>query len=366
MNRACLKLLRRGAMSRALLAMIAASMGCAPSPTAMIGREGTTEPLCWWRNARWDDRGELLVRGTRVPLAHARARWAGDDWKGARTTAVLRRSGSSVVLQGEWLGPGAALLADVDVASRAVFRAFEPRRIGATGLLLKGGHVLVKDALVGRALVVPSDEAQRPFRSEVPPAAELSCEGLYLSATMPRTGDAARALLAQAGFSADAPEQWVPPNASVPASTTPGGPTVGFFVAEQAPLRGFVVEQREGEARLVVPTPEGIVWVGWVAAETLRAPPAAIPEQKGEPQQASGTRVWRTCERDLPLRVELNGRLIQVGTLLARTPFSAEVRAGDYREVELNLDWLELSARLSVLVPADAFDCPRLSSAAAW
>jgi len=344
-------------MSRALLLIILASCGArAPVP----GREGTTEPLCWWRNARWDDRATLLVRGTQVPLARARARWSDGAWKGASTTAVLRRSGDSVMLEGEWTGPGAALTAQVDVGNRAVFRAWEPRRLGAAGLVLKGGYLRVKDALLGRALVLPSEESLAPFQSEVPAAAELSCDVLSLSATPPVAGDAARALVARAGFSSEAPEQELPPNVSVPASAVQGGPTVGLFAAKSAPVRGFVVEQREGEARLVVPTPDGVVWVGWVTAEALQKPTSPLPEAPGEVLASAPQRDWRSCkDRELPLTIELQGRFLQVGSLQAGTPFSVGAREGDHREVALGLDWLELSPRLQVLVPASAINCPR-------
>lgn len=348
-------------MRRALLLIILSlPLACAPAQVSMAGHEGTTEPLCWWRNARWDDRGTLLVRGTRIPLARAHARWAGAVWGGANTTGVLRRTGDSVMLEGEWTGPGLTLRADVDVAAHAVFRVFEPRRIGAAGLLLKGAHVRLKDALVGRALVVPSDDALRPFRTEEQVAADLSCDGLSLSATPPGSGDPARALLAQAGFPQGAPEKWLPQNASLPAAERASGPTMGFFVAESAPVRGFVVEQRESEARLVVPTAEGVVWVGWVDAAPLRDPgpaPAAVVAK----QAPAEVHEWRQCEgRELPLLLGVQGRLIELGTLRAGTPFAAGARDGAHREVTLALDWLDLSPRLRVLVPAEAIDCPRL------
>ena len=348
-----------------IIFMLAAA--CAPREGAMAGREGTSEPLCWWRNARWDDRGTLLLRGTQVPLARARARWAGDAWKGATTTAVLRRNGNSVVLEGEWAGPGLVLSADVDVAKHAVFRAFEPYRIGTTGLVLKGGHVRVLDALVGRALVVPADESMQSFRTDEPLVAEVGCDGLSLSAPAPRPGDAARAQLEQAGFAANAKEKWLPENASLPVSAQPGGPTVGFFVADERAVRGFVVEERDGEARLVVPTPGGVVWVGWVAAEPLRVPEAVPVAPADAPATSSASQEWRACtHREFPLTLEFQGRLLRVGTLSAGTPFSVEGRVGDYRKVTLALDWLELSPRLQVLVPSDAVDCPRLRQTQTW
>ena len=57
------------------------------------------------------------------------------------------------------------------------------------------------------------------------------------------------------------------PNVVLAASAQAGGPTVGQFISQRLPLRGFVVEQQKDEARLVVPTRNGVVWVGWVAAE---------------------------------------------------------------------------------------------------
>ena len=54
-------------MSRVrLLIIFLLGAACAPREGALAGREGMSEPLCWWRNARWEDRGTLLLRGTQV------------------------------------------------------------------------------------------------------------------------------------------------------------------------------------------------------------------------------------------------------------------------------------------------------------
>lgn len=350
---------------------------CALTACAPSTREGArahsarrSEGLCWWRNARWEDRGTLLVRGTGEPFAHARVRWAGEAWRGASLSGVLVRAGPLVLLQGQWSGPGLTLDADVDVSAQAVFGTYQPQRVGSAGLLLKGGHVRVSDALVGRALVVPAEASLRAFRPEQSVALELPCDGLSLSAPPESLGDPARRLLALSGFPQDAPERWLPEHGTLPASASPGGGTIGRFVAEDVPVRGFVVEQRQDEARLVVPTPAGVVWVGWVASEGLQAPRGAPPQElepaARPPLQDEGA-LWRSCDdAELTLSVESRGRTVPVGTLKPGTPFSVVARRGELREVRLAVEWLELEPEVRLLLPDRARDCPRLRAPGAW
>lgn len=355
---------------RPWILLACALTSCAPTTREqwLTRLSARSEGLCWWRNARWEDRGTLLVRGTGQPFARARARWSGDAWRGASTTAVLRRAGPLVLLQGQWSGPGLILNADVDVSAQAVFRSYEPVRLGEAGLLLKGGHVRVSDALAGRALVLPAEESLRPFRS-MQTVATLSCDALSLYAPLEGPGDPARRLLELTGFPANAPERWVPENVSLSASAVPGGATVGRFVADAVPVRGFVVEQRDDEARLVVPTRAGLVWVGWVPAEGLEAPQGATPEPVAppEPLAAPGGLDWRSCDdAELPVSVISHAQIVEVGTLKRGTPFSVLARRGAYREVQLAVEWLELERDVTVLLPDRARDCPRLKSLGSW
>lgn len=358
-------------MRRGLL-LVCALTSCAASNTReewLTNPAARSEGLCWWRNARWEDRATLLVRGTGEPFARARERWAGDTWRGASTTAVLRRAGKLVVLQGEWTGPGLTLEADVDVSTQAVFRAYEPVRLGQAGLLSKGAHVRVSDALTGRALVVPEEEALRPFRPDQSVAVDLGCDLLSLSAAPEPPGDPARRQLALAGFSATAPERWVPDHLSLPASAKFGGATIGHFKTDELPLRGFVVEERGDEARLVVPTRSGLVWVGWVPSEGLQAPRGPAPEPitpKDQPVTFSGAD-WRACEDgELPVSIESHGRVIEVGSLKPGVAFTVLSRRGEYREVNLGVEWLDLEPNVRLLVPARASDCPRQRQLGAW
>ncbi|MDP1826467.1 MAG: hypothetical protein Q8L48_24575 [Archangium sp.] len=359
-------------MRRGLL-LVCALTSCAANTTReewLTNPAARSEGLCWWRNARWEDRATLLVRGTGEPFARARERWAGDTWRGASTTAVLRRAGPLVVLQGEWTGPGLTLNADVDVSAQAVFRAYQPLRLGQAGLLSKGAHVRVHDALTGRALVVPEEDALRPFRPDDSVALDLGCDLLSLSVTVEPPGDPARGLLALAGFSATAPERWVPENFSLPASAQFGGATIGSFKADERPLRGFVVEERGDEARLVVPTASGVLWVGWVAAEGLQVPQGPAPQPvppKDPPSPLSGATDWRACnDTELQVSIESHGRVIEVGQLKPGVAFSVLSRRGDYREVNLGVEWLDLEPDVRLLLPASVNDCPRQKQLGAW
>ncbi len=328
-----------------------------------------SEGLCWWRNARWEDRGTLLARGTGEPFAHARARWEGEFWRGANTTAVLRRAGPVVLLQGQWAGPELSLEADVDVTSQAVFRAYEPMRVGAAGMLLKGGHVRLTDAVTGRALGVPAEDSLRPFHSDLPVGLDFACSELSLSAAPELSGDAERRLLAQTGFPQNAPERWLPESISLPASAVFGGATVGRFVGQRTPVRGFVVEQRSDEARLVVPTRDGLVWAGWVPAADLDLPQGTLPEPAPKDRAAppSEPRDWREClSTELPLSIESHGSILEVGSLKAGTPFSIVARRGEYREVMVGARWLELEPGVRLLVPARAGECPARTQLGAW
>lgn len=325
--------------------------------------------LCWWRDARWEDRGPLLVRGTGQPFARARARWAGPLWRGTNLSAVLRRAGPVVLLQGEWTGPGLTLDADVNVSSEAVFRAYEPLRVGSAGLLLKGGHVRVADADSGRALVLPAEESFEPFHPAQQVALGLPCESLSLSALVEPPGDLARMQLAQSGFSDTAPERWVPERVVLSASAQPGGPTVGQFVSQRVPVRGFVVEQRSDEARLVVPTRDGVVWVGWVAAEGLQAPVerAALPEEEKKLNEVvSPALEWHACETSLPVSIESQGEVIDVGALEAKTAFALTSTSGNYAEAVLGVEWLELEPGVRLLLPGHASQCPRHTQLGTW
>jgi hypothetical protein len=359
--------------SVALLLAVCALTSCATNDTRaewLSNPAARSEGLCWWRNARWEDRATLLVRGTGEPFARARERWAGDTWRGANTTAVLRRAGQLVVLQGEWAGPGLTLNADVDVSGQAVFRAYEPVRLGQAGLLSKGAHVRVSDALIGRALVVPDEDSLRPFRPDQPVAVDLGCDLLSLSVAPTPPGDPARRQLALAGFPATAPERWVPEHLSLPASAQFGGVTIGRFQADDGPLRGFVVEERGDEARLVVPTRSGLLWVGWVPAEGLQAPqePTPAPVTPGDQPVTLGSPAdWRACEDgELPVSIESHGRVLEVGSLKPGVAFTVLSRRGDYREVNLGVEWLDLEPHVRLLVPARASACPRQRQLGAW
>ena len=357
---------------RLSILLVCALWSCAPVTREewLTRVSARSEGLCWWQNARWEDRGTLLVRGTGEPFARARARWAADAWRGSSTTAVLRRAGPLVLLQGVWTGPGLTLNADVDVSAQAVFRAYQPVRLGAAGVLLKGGHVRVTDALSGRVLVLPTEDSLRPFRAEDTVATELPCDSLSLYAPPESPGDAARRSLTAVGFAGDAPERWVPENVSLPASATAGGATVGRFVADAIPLRGFVVEEKNDESRLVVPTSGGLLWVGWVPSEGLQVPEGAAPEPvtlKDRSLELREGQEWRSCDdRELPVSVESRGKIVEVGTLKAATPFSVIARRGDYREVQLGVEWLDLEPRVALLLPDRANDCPRMKNIGTW
>ena len=325
--------------------------------------------LCWWRDARWEDRGPLLVRGTGQPFAHARARWSGQLWRGSSISAVLRRAGPVVLLQGEWTGPGLTLDADVDVTTDAIFRAYEPVRVGHAGLLLKGGHVRVADADLGRALVLPAEESLDAFHPVQQVALELPCESLSLSALVEPSGDLARRQLAQSGFSDTAPERWVPERAVLSASAQAGGPTVGQFISGRLPLRGFVVEQRKDEARLVVPTRNGVVWVGWVPAEGLQATgdSAAMAEgKKVLPAVAAPASEWRACETSIPVSIESHGKIVDVGSLEAKTAFAITGRNDEHVEAELGVEWLELEPGVRLMLPVSASKCALQKQLGTW
>jgi hypothetical protein len=250
------------------------------------------------------------------------------------------------------------------VSREPVFRSYQSTRVGPAAVLLKGAHVRVSDALSGRVLVTPAEESLRPFRPEQRVGLELGCDELTLSANLESGGDEARRLLALSGFRADAPERWVAEHLSLPASALPGGPSVGRFVADDVPVRGFVVEERGDEARLVVPTRTGLVWVGWVPADGLQAPQGPPPEPvepKERPVLLDERREWRSCaDSELPLSVESHGKVIQVGSLDRATAFSVLGRRDDYREVTLGVEWLDLEPDVRLLVPDRAKDCPRL------
>lgn len=355
-------------MKNPVLLVVLLLAGCAPATreAALADRARRGEPLCSWDGVRWDDRGLLLVPGTGAPLGRALGRWSGERWAGATFSGSLRAAGPAFLLDGAWRGPGATFRVELEADREPALSAWQPQRLGAAGLLLKGGRVRVLDAREGRVLVAPPPQSLRHFEPQEPPALDVGCADLTISASRPEGGDAARRLLARGGFPDDAAEGWLTAGAAVPAREAPGGPVVGRFLAPRAPVRGFVVETHGEEVRLVVPEPLGVLWAGWVSAAGLAPPAEAEPAAWGagaSPAGAAGGEL-RRCDEPLTLSVELADRPAVVGTLDPGTPFSLRARQGALLAIEPALDWFEPSEGVELLVSASAAACPRGEQAA--
>jgi hypothetical protein len=318
--------------------------------------------LCWWRDARWEDRGVLRVPGTGEPYARARALGSQDAWKGARTTGVLRRVGPVVLLQGEWSGPGVTLKADVDVGADAVFRAYETTRLGAAGVLLSGAPVRLTDAREGQVLALPTEEALSLFSPTEVPALDLTCEGLSLYAPS-GPSESPRATLARLG--------WTPLSAGLlsaqrefPLTDVPGGSNTGQFNKRLADETAWVVATEGTQSRVAV-IRDGLVWVGWLASDELKPAPGMLmgsSSERPDRPRASLTAL-RQCDEDLPLSVAIEGTAYEVGTLHRGTSFSVQSSWGDAVVVRPQTDWLRLVAQVEFLAPLSAARCPTVKQA---
>lgn len=342
--------------------------GCAPATreAALADRARRGEPLCSWNGVRWDDRGLLLVPGTDAPLGRALGRWRGERWVGATFSGSLRAAGPAFLLEGAWRGPGALFRVELEADREPAFSAWQPQRLGAAGLLLKGGRVRVLDAREGRVLVAPPAQSLRHFDPADPPALDVTCADLTFTAARAESGDAARRLLVRGGFPESAEERWLAAGAEVPAREAPGGPVIGRFLAPRAPVRAFAVESRGDDVRLVVPEPLGVLWAGWVSAAQLSSPVepelAAWSAAADERDDAGGD--LRRCDEPLTLSVEFAERQVVVGTLDPRTPFLPRARRGTLLAIEPALDWFEPSPGVELLVNPRAASCPRWEQAA--
>ncbi|MGV3623571.1 MAG: hypothetical protein ACO1OB_22315, partial [Archangium sp.] len=117
--------------------LIALSVLCGCTSTASrktrLSSERRSASLCWWRDSGWGD-GVVLARHSVKALGRVRSL---EDAQ-VMATATLRTGGSVPVLEGKWTGPGLVLEGDVDVGTVPALASWEPRRIGAVGLLQKG------------------------------------------------------------------------------------------------------------------------------------------------------------------------------------------------------------------------------------
>ena len=320
-----------------------------------------SDGLCWWRDARWEDRGVLLVRGTGQRFARAKPVWEEKRWRGALTTGVLTtgvvRAGPAVLFQGTWQGGGLTLQAEVDVGRDAVFRAYQPMRVGAAGLLLRGAPLRITDAMSGRALALPAATAFDHFAPEDPMALELGCEGLSLYAPVTSGSDAAREALTRAGFPANAPEVWLPAGQRVAATGAADGTLVGHFVTDALPARAYAVKQEGANTRLAL-TADHLLWVGWVPTEALvtasRGPAPAESPARVAATAPKGRVV--TCADELPLFVSVEGQDLQVGLLAAGTPLGVEVR-GERVIARPHVPWLELEPDVELTTVERALRC---------
>lgn len=288
-----------------------------------------------------------------MELGRARARWDEGTWTGATVSGSLRKVGPMMIFDGRWAGDGVIFEATVDATEYPVFRAHQPLRFGAAGLAIPGASVRLVDGEVGGVLAQPVDEALGSFAPNAPVLAELDCAHL----TLHRPRD-------EKPFAAPSPPRWVPERARLDTAAEPGGPSIGHFVAGEAPLKGYVLAEAGDEARFAVPTPSGVVWVGWVPREALvaRSEPDALPgvaEAHPSMHVSLPGASWHACDdEELELSVSTGERLVRVGALLRRTRFATGRRVGNHVEVTLDVPWFQPSQDVVLLAPPAALRCP--------
>jgi hypothetical protein len=339
--------------------------GCTPRPVVreewLRKVRARGDGICSWTDARWEDRGPLLVTGTALPLGRARSLWLDGAWAGALVSGTLRKSGPVLVFEGRWSRDGVTLTATVDAGEHPVFRAHEPMRVGEAGLALKGASLRLVEAAFGKVLAQPAAEALEPFAPVEPPLLEVACASLTLHGPAAEASlDGPRAL-ALAGFPASAPARWLPERATLGAAAEPGGELVGRFVSKDAPVQGYLLAEAGAEARFAVPTPSGVLWVGWVPRDALHARPALAGDVPGHasPPSLDPGRAWRTCpDEELELYAARGEALVRVGSLARNTPFVLGRRAELGVEVDLAAPWLDLEPEVALLVGFGASTCP--------
>ena len=326
-------------------------LSCAPRPRSvwLTAASVKGQPLCWWRGVRWEDRAALRVRGADLVLGRARST-PGHD---VRFTGTLRRAGPVAVLQGDFVGEGLTLDAAVDVGVDPVMTAWTPRRIGTAGLLLKGARVRVLDARVGRVLVVPGAEAMRPYASDEVLARELDCSEVSLRAP---DGDAS--VVARAGYG-EAPRVRLTPGFPLELSATPGEAPVGALRTELV-RDAYLLTREAAAARVLVGTPDDVVWVGWVDGARVVEADAVEPTPPAEVAAPVAAASWRRCDDELRVAVLADGQTWPVGRLAPGAPFellSDDVRDDGAVRARLHVDWFDLDDGVQVLLPGSATAC---------
>jgi len=152
----------------------------------------------------------------------------------------------------------------------------------------------------------------------------------------------------------------------VEAADVPEGRLVGEFVGADRDTEVFVVQRGAHQSRVAVPR-DGVVWVGWVANEQVLEPRdtlTGVVRDAALKRRPSTESPLRRCPDELPVSVRIDGRVVEVGSLLASTTFSVEQAWGEYAVVRPQLDWLQLEPEVELLVPARAAQCASVKTAA--
>lgn len=328
------------------LVLLLAVTGATPA------RASDLHTLCTWSSARWEQRATLLLPGTDLPFAEA---WQHDEVRLSGTLGLdpWLRPRFRVDLAGD----GLAVSGDVDPSGDAVFSLLTAVPLGRTGAMLPGSLISIRgEAPDGQVLVGPHRWVDHVTLGE---HGVVPCEAITVHW---RPHPEEPALLAAVGFPADGPVMVLPKGRGATVRDAPGGAWVATVRARAWSLPLRVAEERDGWAHVAEAHWTGTAWQGWVRVRRLVAP--ALDASDGVSGvlgaltgAASVEFPVRRCERDAPLRAAVSGRVADVGTVRAGTPFVVAGERDGAWSVTFPAGWFDPAEGAALLVPADPAHC---------
>lgn len=316
---------------------------------SLPARAGT---WCSWTNAPYTGWARLSLPGGTTP-------WASVGGDAISLTGALQDGADGPVLRAQLERDGVRVSGDLRGDEGLVFRTATALPFTSVGFIAEGAQVVPTARLpLAGFRVMPTRAALHDVKIKAAPGVAMSCPQLLLSGRFNEPDESA-ALMAALGVTASTERAWLKPG-RVPVRMEPGFPRGVTLKKVPYEREVAVLERRGGDARIALGHYDGVVWIGWIKARQLQpvgyAPTGGLGGILGSLGGGAGETV-RTCDVAMPLRVKLDGRTSEVGSVGSGVPFVVKGQEPEGLSVELRSTFLSPEDSAILLLPGEASDC---------
>lgn len=294
----------------------------------------------------------VFAPGTKVLIGEIR-----DRGGSSQVIASLGVKRGRPVLRAAIRGEHMEAVLDLDPQQSAPLELVKGLEYGPA-TLIASTPVHVLGASGEQVLVGPGGHHKAPFVVPTEPIeVPLSCEELRLVGD--QTEDYWVALMKAAGVEEDSEPLVITKGAVL--YDAPGGSKVATVPGKGWPRHGYVLERREGWAKIALIAGSGVIWRAWIQEDAVDVP---LP---GEAARGSGRLVFlqgdfeprfQACDVDVDLFLTRGARAWPIGMLYAGSPF--EITGAGRRglvEVDLLETWLDPAEGATLALPPGAEAC---------